>query len=250
MRGKVQVKFRRRKPKTRSTRSRSTQTTLTVAPSRPWYVKYSKGKLMKDSELKQHGQDNAGTVLGMDPAAASRQTSYVLTSMPVGDTLRQRDSTTILNRFIRVRLQCTNDHTTSRMIRVAILGLRGSQNAADTTNWSDLWTDTAFNKLGPTGQAGNAVLRPNRDEYKVYFDRQYRIPGTADGVPNTKLINIYKKLNTLTHYEYNSTLARDGPLWLHWCVYEEAGTAATATIVNVNFRWLHYFQDVHRRVRG
>lgn len=209
--------------------------------------KYLKQRKLKfDSQLKQVGQDNSGTVLQMAPNAASRVTSYVLNSIALGDLLTQRGSTKILNRFLILNMSVSNFSATGRYVRVFILGLRGSQSPADTTNWTDLYIDSAFNKSGPTGEAGNLVLRPNRDEYKVYYDRTIRIPGTADGQSNARKLYVNKKLNVITDYLYNSTVARDGPLYLVWTAFEEAGTSASADFVNVNFRWAHYFQDVHR----
>lgn len=201
----------------------------------------SKVRYVADSSPKYRAY--SGT-LSMATNDSSRTTSYELTNIATGDLVTTRGSNTTLSESLFGRWNLVNNASTARYARFCILGLRGSESAADATNWSDLFVNSSFTKTAPVGTTIDKLYKINRDEYKVYMDFSVRIPGTGDGVPNVKEVQIKKRIGTLAKWVYSSSDCRSGTLWLVMTTCEESGQATSATTIDGTYSFTFYFKDM------
>lgn len=217
----------------------TTKTTTRYKPKRNYKRKTNKPYYAKDRKLicgepKQQMWTNSSSYANLNPSTAPLS-SQDITLMGTGDLLNLRSSPVFLNKSVSIRFGVVNLLPTARYFRISIIGLRGADSTADTTTWTDLLRNENFAAVSPAGIAGNRLLPINRALYKCYFDRSWRIPGTGDSTPNMVDINVYKKLNMITRYKYNSANNMDGSLWVVYQVYEEPGVSPQATAVNINY---------------
>jgi len=171
-----------------------------------------------------------------------------------GELLDQRQGDKVYSRGIFVRGCYTNDHAThSRYIRMAVLTLSGSISPADTTTWGDLFVDAAYAKTGPVGNSGDVVYRINNDEYKVLFDKFWRVGSAGEGQTEHGEWNFFIPTKKMVSYVYNSDNERHNPIWVVFWICEAEGVTATAPAVEFAFGLSHYYTDVEatrRQLRG
>lgn len=175
--------------------------------------------------------------------------SYIgqnLTQISLGDTLDDRRSNIIYMKNVQVHMNIQNNYTNSRNLRVVLVSLRGSVNAADTTTWTDIYTDSGFNKLGPSGLGEDTTFRINQDEYVKLYDKTYHLHGSADGEDNSKVIKFNVPVRKYVSYVYNSTNVRKNPMHLVFLLSEEEGNPINAAFTDVAYRITQHFYDIHR----
>lgn len=207
-----------------------------------------RAKLQIDSGVKQNSIDSSASgALQMAPNAATRIFGSTLVgNISLGTALTNRLGTAIKISGIRMRLSIQNAAATDRYLRIVIVGLRGSVNPADTTNWTDLLRDpSSLAKGAPTGVDMDIVQYINKDEYKKYYDHTIKIPGTGSSAPPTKLFQTYKKLPLVVQYEYNATAPKRNPLYVVFFTSETTGTAAGGSFTTVSYAFSTYYNDAH-----
>lgn len=193
--------------------------------------------------------DNPFSAGVMIPNAASRTTSYDLTSITKGDLLTNRSSNLIYINNINMRLNIRNSGTQMRGARLSIVKLRGSTSVADVTNFTDLYINALFTATGPTGNDYDGVLRINQDLYEVVSDRKFNIPGTLGGESPTKAYNINIPIKKYVSYAYNSSVPRKGGMYMILTVYESPGTAPAAAFVATEGDFTVHFYDINRSTK-
>lgn len=197
------------------------------------------------SQIKQRSIDASAADLSMVPNAASRIFSSQLTSITQGNTYVNRETNNIRLKRVYAQFALSNASATGRYIRMSLIGLRGSISTGDVTTWTDLFMDpSSMVPQGCNGQPPDFMLKHNRDEYTVIYDRKYKICGTGDGQSNTRVIKLSKPMNRLVQYAYNATTERRGALWLILNVFEEPGVAASADAITGTYVITTYFCDV------
>lgn len=197
---------------------------------------------------KRHIQKGLNGSVILTPNATSYHT-FEITNITLGDKLDQRASDKILSRGLWFRGIALNDSTTiPRYIRVLLLTLRGSESPADTSTWTDLFIDNTYTKTGITGGSFDAVYAVNQDEYKVFFDRVYKIGAAAnDTVMNgTTEFTFFAPTRKIVKYAYNSTDIRRNPLVCVILACESKGQPPSANAVDLTYAWSHYFTDVDK----
>jgi len=183
----------------------------------------------------------------MAPNAATRINTERITDISRGELINQRDCDLIFSRRVFIRLLATNNNTSARYLRMALITLAGSTSAADTALWSDLLINSTYTKTGPVGTSEDALYRINRDEYRVISDKFYKIPGLTDNGPaNTLELNLVINTRKVVRYQYNSDSERSNPMWLLWWVCEREGTAAAAATVGIAYSVSHYYTEINR----
>jgi len=197
---------------------------------------------------KRHIQKGLNGSVILTPNATNYH-SFEITNIALGDKLDNRASDKILSRGLWFRALALNDSTTiPRYIRVLLLTLRGSESPADTVNWTDLFIDNTYTKTGVTGGSFDAVYSVNQDEYKVLFDRVWKVGAAAnDTVMNgTTEFTFFAPTRKIVKYAYNSTDIRRNPLVCLIMACESKGQPASANAVDITYSWSHYFTDVDK----
>lgn len=196
------------------------------------------------SQRKQVSSDSSLGPLSWN-LATTNVTGYTLTSITQGDQYNERTSNNIRVRALDLQFSFNNFHTSGRYVRIMVVGLRGSVNSADTTNWNDIYrTPSTFAKVAPASTTMDMLNNVNKDEYKLILDEIHHVPGTNNGVPTAKKVHIRKKMSNLVQYAFNSTDARDGVLYLVVNPAEDPGVTPNANVLSMHYRFTTWFNDV------
>lgn len=170
--------------------------------------------------------------------------AHRLSAIALGDVYNQRKMNNILSTRVDFLGSFYNVHTEPRVIRFALIQLRGSSDTADTSTWTDLFVSNDFTKTGiSTGSSTqNVTYNINQDEYKVLANKTYTIRENGDNC--SKIIKFSVKTNKVIKYEYNSTDERRGSMYLLIWYGEAANQSTNAADLALTYRIDHNYVDI------
>ena len=180
------------------------------------------------------------------PNASSRVLSNQLTTISKGELLDERTSNLIYIQNLQYTELFRNLSGTQRTVRVMVVSLRGSVNAADVVNWGDLYMDQGFAKSSPSGEDYDAILRINQDEYVKIYDKMFKLNGVTSGESSSRMISLNIPIKKYVSYVYNSSQARKNSIYVITAVSEAAGITPSITAVDSERRWTMHYHDVIR----
>lgn len=199
---------------------------------RPGNIRYGKKHVRVDEVTS--GAFNSGNIVD----------SYSMFSIPIGDRINERNSNNVLSRYITVKLNMYNTITTPRYVRMILVQLRGSTNAAATSTWSDLLMDANYSPVAPSGLADDLIYRVNQDVYRVLHDATVRIGAAASEFPTVNYTKVIKT-RSMIKYDFNtSTSVRQGALYMVLIYTESEGLAPNAGSLNYALSLRHGYTDV------
>lgn len=200
------------------------------------------------SQLKRVAVDSSAAQIVFNPGAGAPVlfTSFMLPTIAQGNLYNQRLTNNVRIKYVDGLFVAANAHTVGRYLRFSVVGLRGSNNAADTTNWTDLYVDpSSLVKNGPSGSSFDQFQKINKDEYTRIYDKTFYIPGTTEGEPNsTRVQKLKLRMNRLVQYVFNSSDIRNGSFWLVIQCMEKTGSTPTNAAVYMDYRVITYYNDV------
>lgn len=183
------------------------------------------------------------------PSTAGRIKVGQLTNIVKGENYADRKSNLIYVNNVSFRETVKNQSTTTRYMRLMVVSLRGSLDAADVTNFTDLFYDSNYVKTGVTGNDIDTIMRINTSEYVKLFDRTYKIPGTNSNENSSRMIKANIPIKKYVSYPVNAggttaNYPRKNPIYLISLMCESSGVAPSGTGVSADGELQTHWTDV------
>lgn len=180
------------------------------------------------------------------PSTTARIKSRNISEVFKGDLLNNRQTNLTYIKNVQYVETVKNLSPLTRFLRVMFVSVRGSLLSVDPTNWSNLLIDNTFNKIAPSGNDYDTVVRINQDEYTKIYDKIIKIPGTSSGDNPSKMIRLNVPVKKYVSYSYDSALARKNAVYMISFICEASGVTPSALAVNTDGQAVIHFHDVVR----
>jgi len=155
-----------------------------------------------------------------------------LSDIVKGDALFNRTANDIIINYVHFRLSAANNSVVkTRLLRVMIVKERNARGTTlDTTTWTNLFENEAFNDFTATALQGDAIVPLNRDVVDPIYDKTYKlIPEYNNGLFVQKKLRINRKIS----YEVDSNDIINGRLYMIAHILEQDNIAVgTGAVVD------------------
>lgn len=179
--------------------------------------------------------------------AVNRYKSEDISSIGLGDDYAQRQTNNILSKGLSVTMVMNNNNIGSdRYLRMTIVALRGSQTGADVSTWTNLFINSDYSTLAPDG-SNTTVKRINKDLYKVWCDKVFKIPATPATVnesKNSKFVKMWCPFRKIIKYGFNTLNVREHACFFVLTLCESAGNILSTASLDIDYSLRFFFTDI------